>query len=229
MSKLKSNWIVFKDDNQLVNALAERILVIAKESIRSKGSFSIVLAGGDSAKKLYKKFKDLNSDWNRWVVYFGDERCSPVGSCYRNDKTIMDLWLDSSSIPKCNIFPIKSELETLEACLDYENILKKVDTFDVVLLSVGEDGHTASLFPKHKYAKNTNVVLELDSPKLPLKRISMSYSRLNNSNYVFKMVMGKSKRKMVDLWMKEEVLPISLINGSSEEVYMCKDTLPKKL
>jgi len=69
---------------------------------------------------------------------------------------------------------IKAELGLLEARLEYENTLKKIDKFDVVLLSMGEDGHIASLFPNHVYPEEQMVIVEQGSPKPPKERISMS-------------------------------------------------------
>ena len=128
---------------------------------------------------------------------------------------------------KSNIHFIRSELGMLNAQLDYETTLNKVDSFDVVLLSMGDDGHTASLFPNHAYSESNDVVLEYNSPKPPLKRISMSFNRLNKANYVFKIVRGESKKKAVESWLKGRQLPIVKIKGTIEHVYACADALPK--
>ena len=87
----------------------------------------------------------------------------------------------------------------MEARLEYENTLKKIDKFDVVLLSMGEDGHIASLFPNHIYSEGQMVVIEQDSPKPPKERISMSYQQLNKAHYIFKLIIGESKQKAVTL------------------------------
>jgi 6-phosphogluconolactonase len=90
---------------------------------------------------------------------------------------------------------------------------------------MGEDGHTASLFPGHLYGENKNVVAEYNSPKYPKERISMSYERLNQAKNVFKLVCGQSKRLSLNSWLKGEVLPITKINGKLESVFYCNDVL----
>jgi 6-phosphogluconolactonase len=225
---LKDNWFVFKDDNQLSNTLAQEIVDIAKESIELKDNFTIVLAGGTSPIRLYQILSQCQTDWNKWNVYIGDERCLPVNDNDRNDRLIIQSWLSESPIPKRNIHLIKAELGMSGAQLDYENILEKIDKFDVVLLSVGEDGHTASLFPNREYAQNNDMVLEFNSPKPPAERISMSFSRLNKAKYVFKIVIGETKKKAVDLWLKGQPLPISQINGYIEKIYICTNALPEE-
>jgi 6-phosphogluconolactonase len=222
---LKNNWIVFNDKRSLSESLAKDVLKIAKQSINSKGYFSIVLAGGNSPVELYQILKKSTSNWGDWNIYIGDERCLSKNDKERNDYIIEQVWLNSSSIPKDNIFFIKAELGMTDARKTYENTLEGIEDFDLALLSMGEDGHTASLFPNYEHVENSSVVLEYNSPKPPSKRISMSYSRLNKAKNVFKIVIGKSKQKAVKLWLEGKNLPINKINGDNEKVYICKNSL----
>jgi len=224
---LNNNWIVFDDKKSLSVSLAKDVLKIAEQSINSKGYFSIVLAGGNSPVELYKILKESHSDWNNWNIYIGDDRYLPKNDKERNDYIIEQVWLNSSSIPKDNIFFIKSELGMSHAKEKYEDILKDIKKFDIVLLSMGEDGHTASLFPDHDHVDNDDIILEYNSPKIPKERISMSYSRLNKSKNVFKIIMSESKQEATSLWLHGKKLPINQINGDNEKVYICKDALTK--
>ena len=110
---LNNNWIVFDDKKSLSVSLAKDVLKIAEQSINSNGYFSIVLAGGNSPVELYKILKESHSDWNNWNIYIGDDRYLPKNDKERNDYIIEQVWLNSSSIPKDNIFFIKSELGIL--------------------------------------------------------------------------------------------------------------------
>jgi 6-phosphogluconolactonase len=177
------------------------------------------LTGGQSVLSLYKLLSKANSNWDKWHIYIGDERFLPAGHKDRNDQIINEIWLDNSPIPKKNIYFIKAELGLLKARVEYENTLKKIDKFDVVLLSMGEDGHVASLFPGHVYSENQSVVVERNSPKSPKERISMSYKQLNQSHYVFKLIMGESKQKAVALFKNNANIPITKINGDCEKIY----------
>jgi len=227
MKKLNNNWLVFDDEKSLSKILAQEILTIAKKSILKKDCFNIVLTGGRSAISLYKILSKSNSNWDKWHIYISDERFLPAGHKDRNDKEINKVWLNNSSIPNKNIHFIKAELGLLEAREEYEKELRKINKFDLVLLSMGEDGHVASLFPNHKYNIDKNVVVENNSPKWPKDRITMSYSRLNQTHNVFKIISGMCKQKAVSLWLQEDNnLPFSQIKGCSERIYICEDALP---
>ncbi len=226
MKILNDNWLIFDDEMSLSKALAQDVLNIAKKSIFEKDCFSIVLTGGQSALSLYKLLSKANSNWDKWHVYIGDERCVPMRHKDRNDRVINEIWLDNSLIPKNNIHFIKAELGLLEARVDYENALKKIDKFDVVLLSMGDDGHIASLFPGHLYSKNTDVVVEYNSPKPPNKRISISYRKLNKTHNVFKIILGQPKRQAMSLLFRGHDLPINRVYGEVEKIFIHSSAIP---
>jgi len=206
--------------------VADDILDMAKISIKSTGSFKIVLAGGKSLIPTYKILSHSNADWSRWHIYIGDERCLPLKNKERNDHNINIIWLNNSPIPKKNIHFIRAELDAKQAVWHYETTLEEVENFDVTLLSMGEDGHTASLFPGHQYDNKRDVVIINNSPKKPKQRISLSYSRLNQSNKVFKIISGSLKCNAVRQWLNNIQLPINQINGNSEKVYLSQNALP---
>jgi len=226
---LKNNWFVFEDINELADQLANDILDVAKTAIRSNNSFKIVLTGGNSILNTYKVLSNSESDWDKWHIYLGDERCLPIGDKGRNNYIINQVWLNNSRILKKNIHFIDAELNATDGAARYENILNSVGDFDVTLLSMGEDGHAASLFPGHLYDTNKSIVIERNSPKYPRERISMSYSRLNHSKNIFKVISGSSKQRSLDLWLKGDGLglPINQISGINNKMYLCKDALYK--
>jgi 6-phosphogluconolactonase len=226
---LKDNWFVFEDINELADQLANDILDVAKTAIRSNNSFKIVLTGGNSILNTYKVLSNSESDWDKWHIYLGDERCLPIGDKGRNNHIINQVWLNNSRILKKNIHFIDAELNATDGAARYENILNSVGDFDVTLLSMGEDGHAASLFPGHLYDTNKSIVIERNSPKYPRERISMSYSRLNHSKNIFKVISGSSKQRSLDLWLKGDGLglPINQISGINNKMYLCKDALYK--
>ena len=225
MKILNDNWLIFDDEMSLSKALAQEVLNIAKKSIFEKDCFSIVLTGGQSVLNLYKILSKSDSNWEKWYIYIGDERCVPMRHKDRNDQVINEIWLDNSTISKNNIHFIQAELGLIEAQKEYEKVLKKIDKFDVVLLSVGEDGHVASLFPNHSYPDNKMVVIESNSPKSPKQRLSMSYKQLNKSNYIFKLLIGKSKQQAVHLLQKNTNLPMTKVTGECEKLYICKNAI----
>ena len=225
MKILNDNWLIFDDEMSLSEALAQEILNIAKKSISEKNCFSIVLTGGQSVLNLYKILSKSDSNWEKWHIYIGDERCVPMGHKDRSDRVINKIWLNNSLIPKKNIYFIKAELGLTRAQEEYERILRKVNKFDVVLLSMGEDGHVASLFPGHVYPKNQKVIIDNNSPKLPKQRVSMSYQQLNKAHYVFKLIIGETKKKSVALLKQNANLPITKVTGKCEKLYVCKNAI----
>jgi len=223
---MKDNWLIFNNEIFLSEAIAQKILNIAKKSIFEKGCFSIVLTGGRSALGLYKILSVADSNWNKWHVYISDERSMPKDHEDRNDRVINKIWLDDSPIPEENIHFIQAELGLVNAQKEYEKELDKVDKFDVVLISIGEDGHISSLFPGHKYSENKNVVIERNSPKAPKERLSMSYRRLDNTINVFKIIIGKQKRSIVKRFIEGEKLPSDYVNGEVEFFFMHANSMP---
>ncbi len=134
---------------------------------------------------------------------------------------IKELWLDNGKIPKNNINFINAELGLFEAMDEYSGIVKKIDKFDVVLLSMGGDGHIASLFPNHSYPEECHVVAEQSSPKIPKDRISLSYVRLNLSKVVFKVITGESKQKVFNASKKNQLLPVNRVSGDLNKFFVC--------
>ncbi len=207
-------WHVYASLSALQEDAARMILQSAEKAIREKGNFSIVLAGGGTPKGLYERLAFEAAAWNCWEIYFGDERCLPVDHPDRNSVMASNSWLSHVSIPKENIHVIPAELGPEEGALRYSNTLKIIEEFDFVLLGLGEDGHTASLFPGRTW-ENRDVLPVCDAPKPPPERISLSPSRLSASHRVCFLVAGESKRRAVSEWKSGKPMPASFIVPSS--------------
>ncbi len=224
---MKDNWLIFNDELSLSETLAQNILNVAKELIIKNDHFSIVLTGGRSVLSLYKILSKADSNWDKWHIYLTDERFLPTGHNDRNDQKINETWLNNGLIPKKNIHFIRVELGLVKAQKEYEEVLNKVNKFDIVLLSIGEDGHVSSLFPGHRYPENQNVAIERNSPKPPKERISMSYNSLNNATNIFKIIIGKSKQNIVKRLIEGERLPASAVYGEMEKIFICNNSMLK--
>jgi 6-phosphogluconolactonase len=222
---LPNNWSIYSSIDKLSEQLACNILNIAKKSIEQNDCFSIVLTGGQSILALYSILSKSSSDWSKWHVYIGDERCLIKNHKDRNDRIINEIWLDNSAIPKDNIYFIKAEMGLLKARREYEKILMRVDKFDVVLLSVGEDGHIASLFPGRTYPNNQHIVIERNSPKPPAQRISMSYDRLRASENMFVIIIGELKQNLVKLIIEGVNLPVNKLINGAERFFIHRNTI----
>ncbi len=202
------------DTEQLIESTTETILLAAQEAIQQRGQFHLVLAGGNTPKAVYQQLAQLKTDWSNWFIYFGDERCLPIGDAERNDFMAQQNWLNHVAIPKQQIHTIPAEQGAKNAAKSYTEQLAQVKNFDLVLLGLGEDGHTASLFPEHELGNGADAPACLavsNAPKPPSDRVSLSAGRLSQSHQVIFMVSGKSKQDALRAWFAGANIPAAAI------------------
>ncbi len=214
-------WRVFPDPDELVAALAAALLEQAAEAIAARGVFHVVLAGGSTPLALYRALAAGSVGDARWQVWYGDERCLPADHPDRNSVMIESAWLAHSRIPSGNRRPIPAERGAAEAAVLYAGWLADVPDFDVVLLGMGEDGHTASLFPGHGWgteAGSPDALAIADAPKPPPGRVSLTAARLNRSARVWFVITGPGKRHALRRWDSGEALPVTAVHGMAETV-----------
>ena len=211
-------WIGVEDVAALQRAAVERIVGAATPAIERRGQFLIVLAGGNTPQNIYRALRGVDTDWSRWHVYFGDERCLPGDDPERNSRMAADAWLDHVFIPHNQIHPLPAELGPERAARDYLETLRDVGDFDLVLLGLGEDGHTASLFPDRDWGVASNapdVLAVLDAPKPPPQRVTLSATRLSRARAVLFLVAGETKLEAVRLWQEGADIPARAIRPSA--------------
>lgn len=203
-------WHIFPDAATLCAHAAEAVLESARAAIAARGVFRVVLAGGRTPEGVYARLREAATDWTRWHVYFGDERCLPADDPGRNDVTARRVWLDRVAIPPDRIHVIAAELGGEIAASRYAETLREVGDFDLVLLGLGEDGHTASLFPGHALGErpgDPDVLAVRGAPKPPAERVSLSAARLGRARKVLFLVAGASKRHAVLAWQRGGEIP----------------------
>ncbi|OYY96358.1 MAG: 6-phosphogluconolactonase, partial [Methylophilales bacterium 16-45-7] len=122
-----------------------------------------------------------------------------------------DVWLSHVAIPDNQIHDIPAELGNVEGAKAYAKNIAGVRAFDLVILGLGEDGHTASLFPNQMVDNSADVVPVFNAPKAPADRVTMSQHRLNNTHEVLFLVTGAGKQEAVDNWRKGVSIPATLI------------------
>jgi 6-phosphogluconolactonase len=195
-------------------AVAVSILAAADRAIRARGQFHLVLAGGDTPHGAYRRLREASADWSVWNIYFGDERCLPADDSARNSRLAGETWLDYVFIPTVQLHAIPAELGAVQAAHAYDETLRAVGEFDLVLLGLGEDGHTASLFPGHEWgtAPASPVALAVfDAPKPPPQRVSLSAARLSRARQVLFLVSGEAKHKAIFDWRAGKNIPARAI------------------
>lgn len=202
-------WHPQPDPAALQQAALTRILAAASAAREERGRFLIVLAGGETPRGIYRQLRLAETDWSAWHIYFGDERCLPPRDAARNSRMAGEAWLDHVPIPAGQIHPIPAELGPRRASAAYAALLQEVGDFDLVLLGLGEDGHTASLFPGHNWgvADHKSVLAVLDAPKPPPQRVSLSAARLARTRQMLFLVAGRDKRNAVAGWQAGKNIP----------------------
>lgn len=209
-----SRWHAFAHPLELEQAATRLVLATARQAIAERGAFRCVLAGGNTPRVLYRSLRAAVTDWPAWMIYFGDERCVPADDPTRNSRMASDEWLAQVAIPTRQIHAIPAELGPELGAAGYADTLAGVGTFDLVLLGLGEDGHTASLFPGAAWERSTTWPAAIpvhDAPKPPAQRVSLSPARLSNALKVLYLVVGADKREAVAAWRAGSSLPASRI------------------
>lgn len=209
------DWRVFADADALVTELSAALSAEAQSAIAARGAFHLVLAGGTTPLALYRALAKQQAGDARWHVWYGDERCLPVDHPERNSVAIEAAWLAASAIPPENRRPVPAERGSQDAATEYAKWLAGVADFDLVLLGMGEDGHTASLFPGHTW-DGADALAVHNAPKPPPERVSLSAARLNRSQRVWFVITGAGKREALGRWKNGEALPVSAIKGKQK-------------
>ena len=218
---MPTQWRVFADAGALVRALADALCTEAAAAIAARGAFHVVLAGGTTPRALYAELGRRKAGDAHWHVWYGDERCLPANDPERNSSMAEAAWLAASAIPEEHRWPVPAEYGASEGAAVYADWLARVGDFDVVLLGMGEDGHTASLFPGHDWGEDSgspDVLAVQGAPKPPTERVSLSAARLNRSRKLWFVITGVAKHEALSRWRQGERLPVNALLGSEETV-----------
>jgi 6-phosphogluconolactonase len=194
----------FKGVSELIQYAARSFIEIANKSIEERGRFLTALSGGSTPMRLYELLGDQfqnEIDWSYVHFFWGDERCVPVDDTGNNYGQTKKVWFDKINVPNENVHRVLAELEPDSAAKKYARTLNDFaesplawPRFDLTLLGMGDDGHTASLFP--------NSPVEIDSPTLavtanyqgrPANRVTLTPKVLNSSRNIMFLVIGNSK------------------------------------
>lgn len=202
------NWSPYDSIELLAKAACQRVINAANKAIATTGSFKIVLAGGTAPVKAYQLLATKQAEWSKWHIYYGDERCLPVDNSERNSLVAEQQWLDLVAIPTTQIHRIAAETGAKTGAKQYAKEVAEAGIFDLVLLGMGEDGHTASLFPGHLHDINELTHAVHNSPKLPSERVSMSAKALSNTNELIFIVSG-NKHEALTAWKNQQDLPVT--------------------
>ncbi|MDD2658183.1 MAG: 6-phosphogluconolactonase [Methylococcales bacterium] len=218
-----SRWHIMETADQVALAAYDQILESAGRAIAKHRAFKLVLAGGSTPEKVYRLLAQADTDWSKWFIYYGDERCLPVDHADRNSLMATQAFLEKVAIPDAHIFTIPAELGPEQAAKKYQPVVASALPFDMVLLGMGEDGHTASLFPGHQHQEDELAHAVYNSPKPPPKRVSISAKALGNTQQLIFLITGANKQEAVKNWRSGQGLPVAEIAPKSPiDIYIDK-------
>ena len=239
---------IYPDAGHLAHATADHFVVLAGEAIASHGRFAVALAGGSTPKAAYALLATreyaTRVDWSRVHIFWGDERCVPPDHANSNYRMAREALLDHVPIPTQNVHRMMGELEPVQAASEYQAALgdffssasinreKRDETrpprFDLVLLGMGDDGHTASLFPgTAEIHEQTHWVLAHYVEKLGAWRITLTPVVINAAANVAFVVSGSGKaerlRQVLNDPPQPDILPAQIVNPASGRLHWLLD------
>ncbi len=201
---------VFAGTDALARGAAETITGFLAEALRKDSTASLVLSGGRTPRNVYAQMESGplrgRLDWSRLHLFWGDERCVPPSSPESNYGMARETLLARVPVPPENVHRIEGEIEPRTAAAAYEQEIRTVfslkdgelPVFTVLLLGLGGDGHTASLFPgTAALAERRRLVIDVHAPAVPADRITLTLPVINNARHILFLVEGKEKAAIV--------------------------------
>ena len=203
---------IVPDNAALARAAAQEFHSVAETAVRERGRFSVALSGGKTPRTVYSLLANEHKQlpWDRIHIFFGDERHVPPDDPESNFRMASESLLSKVPIPQNNVHRIRAELDAEAAAMQYEQELREFfhlmdhdwPRFDLIFLGLGDDGHTASLFPGSKALSNESSRVAANwVEKFQTSRITLTFPVLNHAAEIVFLVSGAGKA-----WILSEVL-----------------------
>ena len=203
--------LVKGEAEEVIVKLADLIIELADEAVGQRGVFKAALAGGNTPAPLYRLLSQKFVHWDNSIFFPTDERYVPLDDPRSNYRMIRENLGEEARIRKIN-----TELTPETACQDFANALSEFGALDFALLGLGEDGHTASLFPGIMCNKCGNTACITEGPD-GLIRISMTYEALRTTGIVAYLVLGEKKEEALKKLIKRDPsIPASRVVGRKQ-------------
>ncbi|HHZ87422.1 MAG TPA: 6-phosphogluconolactonase [Chromatiaceae bacterium] len=229
---------ILTDADQVSRVAAEQFVELARRAHAEDRDFFVALSGGSTPKRMYEYLAEADSrdavNWERVQIFWGDERYVDADHADSNQRMTREAWLDHISIPKENIHPITNQANSPEVdAADYANTIQALvptnrfdlPEFDLVLLGLGSDGHTASLFPGTDAVDETEKFVTYAAPEgQNSPRISITFPVINAARRIILLVAGDNKKQVVKRTLmgskQEQSLPIDKLRPSGELLWL---------
>ncbi len=213
-------WRVFADADAVAAAARDEIVALAASAIAERGRFTLALAGGETPRRTYARLAESVADFSRWRFFLGDERCLPPDDPSRNSVMIRRSLLDPAGIDARAFYPIPAELGAEAAAERYARQIAGWQPFDCVLLGMGEDGHTASLFPGQRHPDDRLAAPVHNAPKPPPDRVTLTLPVFRSARRLLFIVTGAGKREAIARWRRGEATPAAQAAGAGNAVVL---------
>lgn len=229
-----NNIHIFSSVDETINALAEKIVEIASTAIARKGRFTIALSGGNTPKKLYGLLASEEFihriNWKKTWIAWSDERYVPRSDRDSNVGMAIDSLIKHLSIPEEQVLTPDTSLDPADSARMYEsaivNLFDDMAIFDLILLGIGQDGHTASLFPGTEILHERSALVKaVHLPSKNTHRLSFTYTLINQAENIAFLATGASKAPVIKRLLVEEDLnlPAALVQPHSGHLYWYLD------
>jgi 6-phosphogluconolactonase len=199
---------IVPDNAALARAAAQEFHSVAETAVRERGRFSVALSGGNTPRTVYSLLANEHKQlpWDRIHIFFGDERHVPPDDPESNFRMASESLLSKVPIPQNNVHRIRAELDAEAAAMQYEQELREFfhlmdhdwPRFDLIFLGLGDDGHTASLFPGSKALSNESSRVAANwVEKFQTSRITLTFPVLNHAAEIVFLVSGAGKARIL--------------------------------
>lgn len=239
-----ANFMIFDTTEELSANAAETFIELAKESISKYGRFVVALSGGSTPRRMFEILADSKNMnrvcWDNIFIFWGDDRAVPPDHEWSNYRMAREALLRHVPIPDANVYRVIGEKGADRAVSIMQGDLARLfgedplPQFDLILLGMGGDGHTASLFPGTDALEATGWVVAVPNPPADpaVDRVTMTFPLLNNARTALFLVAGKDKRDVVDEILNdptaEERYPAARINAKTTLWYLDKAAFKAK-
>jgi len=229
----RRNLWIGRDAEKAVAFATEHFIHSAQRAIQRHGRFAVALSGGSTPKAIYQALRASHHqglDWKKVWLFWSDERAVPPTSAESNYHMAMQNGLGDLSIPPSQIFRMKAETHIEQAAADYADLIERElgkHLFDLVMLGVGEDGHTASLFPKSPaLQEQLKLVAANRIPDTGQMRMTLTFPCIERSQEAVIIALGASKQAVVPMVLQAAVcspFPASAIGTESHKALWILD------
>lgn len=228
--------VVFNNKEDMLSAFQARYSEICAEAVAKRNKFTVAFSGGKTPREFYRRLRDDSAriSWDKTHVFMVDERCVPYDSEDSNCGILADVLLEHVGMPAINRHFIRTDINPDEAASEYHEAIKRcfsefnsrIPRFDLIILGIGEDGHTASLFPGHpSLVQKDKFAVSARADKIPNLRVSMTFPVINNARNIIFLIEGKNKAAITKKILQDNSCsaPAAMVNTPEGVTYYFLD------